>query len=153
MNIRTIAVYNLVDLKGSQLQLRLGYVQGELLSHENAGWRWSFEGTKIPMPVRSRTWFCGFPEKTMLNWLAEHGWFVRTKVDMASGRTVVYDLPDPEEEYPDWQFEADKAEFNQLLADLYMNGKSLKAIHLYRYAHEVCTETAVRNLNEICREV
>lgn len=104
MNVRTITIYNLVDSKGSHLQLRLGYIRDKRHSHENAGWRWSFEGTKIPMPIRSNTWFNGFPEKTMLDWLAKHNWFVRTKVDMASGKTVVYDLPKPKEEEEELYF-------------------------------------------------
>ena len=87
-------VYNLVNPNGDKLQLKLGWIK-ELSRN---GWRWAFEGKKIPMPVRSRTWFNGFPEPVMLEWLKENDWVVRTIVSPCDGSADVFDLPKAEEE-------------------------------------------------------
>ena len=92
-NITVLKVYNLLDGKGNRLRLRLGILNPEdRTCKRDAGFRWSFVGPKIPMPVRSETWFNGFPVDTMLLWLREKGWFLRTAVDMFDGRATVYPL-------------------------------------------------------------
>ena len=96
-NIEVLRAYNFVNSKGTTLQLRLGrYKNGDDLPvgfHGDRGFRWSAKGTKIPFPVRNETWFNGFPEETMLNWLKENGWHLRAVVNMSSGKVKVYDLP------------------------------------------------------------
>jgi hypothetical protein len=95
--IDILRVYNLVDIDGKRLQLRLGRIRGygdELRAHNaDHGYRWSFIGTKIPMPVRNATWFNGFTEKVMLDWLKENDWALRSRVEMGTGKATVYDLP------------------------------------------------------------
>ena len=88
--IDILCVYNLVNPDGAKLQLRLGLVKGD-------GLRWSFEGKNIPMPVRSRTWFNGFPENIMLDWLKGNGWYPHTCVFMGTGKVKVYELPTAED--------------------------------------------------------
>lgn len=103
MNV--LKVYNLRNPNGDALTLRLGYDTklSESTGDKDAGLRWSFEGKHIPMPVRANTWFNGFPEPVMLNWLKGAGWALRCVVDMPSGKATVYDLPTaPVAKETDW---------------------------------------------------
>jgi hypothetical protein len=45
------------------------------------------------MPVRAYTWFNGFPENIMLDWLKGNGWAIRSRVEMGTGKATVYELP------------------------------------------------------------
>ena len=152
--VKIIRVYNLVNPKGKRLQLRLCILHPDDREKfcGDTGYRWSFLGTEIPMPVRAGTWFNGFPADTMIAWLAENGWYLATEVSMASGEVKVHGLPEPEEAYHDYQFANDQMEFNKLIKELYENGKRTNAIFLYRYAHEVGTQTAIKAVREICAE-
>lgn len=98
MKIKVIKTYNLVNADGAHLRLRLGRELGEngaaWINGEDHGWRWSFVGTKIPIPVRSGYWFNGFPENKMLDWLKGAGWHLRCIVDMVDGKAKVFDLPE-----------------------------------------------------------
>lgn len=153
-NINIVRVYNLVNSKGKRLALRLGVLPREQWDKFNGdtGYRWSFLGTEIPMPVRAGTWFNGFPVDTMTLWLAEHEWYVETEVDMATGKTKVHVLPEPVEEYHDYQLANDQMEFNKLIKEMCANGKKLNALYIYRYAHEVGTRTALTGISAICSE-
>lgn len=92
--VTVIKVYNLLDKNGNKLLLRLGIINPEHRTRDkDMGFRWSFVGYKIPMPVRSETWFNGFPVDTMLLWLRENGWYLRAAVDMCDGRVTVYHVP------------------------------------------------------------
>jgi hypothetical protein len=99
--IRTLRVYNLQNANGERLRLNLGYTVDDYspAGNGNAGWRWSFEGKNIPMPVRSRTWFCGFPEPIMITWLKGNGWFPKTRVEMNSGYAEVFELPNIDDKF------------------------------------------------------
>ena len=83
--------YNLVNAKGNKLRLYSGIVTSrkELLP-QDPGIRWSFNGNQIPMPVRSGTWFIGFPEQTMLDWLKRNGWYLESSVNMHTGAVKVH---------------------------------------------------------------
>lgn len=100
-NVKVLKVYNLVNAKGNKLQLRLGVLnsmKGDVcIASADHGYRWSFIGEEIPMPVRSMTWFNGFPENIMLDWLKGNGWALRASVDMNTGKATVYELPKAEE--------------------------------------------------------
>ena len=158
-------VYNLVDANGNGLQLRLGLIQGckdGLPVPDLYGWRWSFEGKKIPMPVRSCTWFNGFPEPIMLDWLKENGWALRSCVNMSTGRAVVYELPfvdniskgNEMETLGTDQFPArsdiDKAIFDRVISSLVKEGLKASACRVYRYAHGGTLRNALYAVNEIC---
>lgn len=168
-NIDIIFVYNLVDSNGTKLQLRLGRLKGysdELLSYYcDQGFRWSFVGSKIPMPVRAYTWFNGFPENIMLDWLKGNGWALRSRVDMGTGKATVYELPFMDEprkgnekpnevdlfgtdEYPPYG-EMSKPAFEQVIRELCNNGRKLTAVRLYRYAHGGRLSKANDAVNEI----
>ena len=92
--INPIRTYNLVNTNGNKLQLQLGLdveINADFCKGDpDKGYRWCFIGTKIPMPIRSGTWFNGFPERTMLEWLAKHGWVCSTIVNMNTGNAIVY---------------------------------------------------------------
>ena len=132
--VNTLRVYNLLDANGNKLLLRLGYTVDErgTPTNGNAGWRWSFEGKHIPMPVRSRTWFCGFPEQTMVSWLKGNGWYVRARVDMGCGQAEVYELPKANENQIDAM--VDKAVIRAVKL-LWCNGNHINAIHLYSHIY------------------
>ena len=99
--ILTLRCYNLVNAEGRKLLMYLGrYESCERGDYPNGlecpndkGFRWMFEGSEIPMPVRHGTWFNGFPEKVMLDWLKGNGWALHATVNMATGKTTVYELP------------------------------------------------------------
>lgn len=155
-NIDVLIAYNLVDSNGIKLQLRLGRIKGSEDGPfiRDKGYRWSFDGIKIPTPVRARTWFNGFPENVMLDWLKANGWALQSRVAMATGKTVVYELPffdEPskgnedsikeyklsEEEYK-LSEEAIRRGEDTLKASIRMlcdNGSVMSAIALFRYVH------------------
>lgn len=93
-NIDVCYVFNLVDSNGTKLQLRLGRLKERQNHVLDRGFRWSFVGTKIPMPIRAYTWFNGFPENIMLDWLKGNGWALRSRVEMCTGKATVYELPE-----------------------------------------------------------
>ena len=150
--INIIRMYNLVNPKGKRLQLRLGVLHPEDREKfcGDTGYRWSFLGREIPMPVRNGTWFNGFPHDTMMLWLAEHEWHVETEVDMLSGKAKVYNLPEPVEEYPAETMANDEIEFNKVLQELCDKGKFGIAVQIYSYAYEVGHWTARQIVKEIC---
>lgn len=95
---QTSKVYNLVNVKGTELRMELGMITEGLrdeypIDSKDKGFRWRFVGREIPMPVRSEYWFNGFPEETMLEWLKANGWYPKTCVDMYTGKAKVYALP------------------------------------------------------------
>lgn len=155
-NIEVIKVYNLVNANGDKLLLRYGKLMARtnelFTSSADMGLRWSFAGKKIPMPVRSRTWFNGFPKEIMIQWLNEQGWFVATEVLMTTGEAKAYELPEPEEEYLTTDLVKDEEEFFALVRELCDNGKALEAMHLCRYTHEVGTKEACSILHNICND-
>lgn len=109
----------------------------------DTGYRWSFLGREIPMPVRNGTWFNGFPHDTMMLWLAQHEWYVETEVDMLSGKAKVHELPEPVEEYEERQMISDEVVFYDLVRELLCDNDLDKALAIVRYAHEVGTRTAM----------
>ena len=94
-SIKVIRIFNLVDVNGDKLQLRLGFIDKAVnrTGKNDTGLRWSFVGRKIPMPIRAYTWFNGFPEETMLSWLKANGWAPHTCISMDNFKVKVYDLP------------------------------------------------------------
>lgn len=139
--VNILKVYNLLDSKGTKLQLRFGVIDNFMPSyHGERQFRWSFIGTKIPMPVRNGTWFNGFPEHTMIEWLNGNGWYVRSIVDMTTGKANVYELPNGDDKYELSELAIRQGEDSletaiRILCD---EGFKLKAIALYRYVHP-CT--------------
>ena len=141
-NVTILKTYNLLNSKGNSLQLSLG-VQPREKHTRDTGFRWSFTGTEIPMPVRSGTWFNGFPEQTMLDWLKGNGWYPRTCVNMHTGRAVVYELPKGNENY-----EIDAA-LTCALKLMWEKGHRLRAIRLYRHFNECTMDEAHVAVREI----
>lgn len=152
-NVSVIRVYNLVDSKGNKLRLRLGMLSScrddVCISSADKGYRWSFVGEHIPMPVRSMTWFNGFKEDIMLSWLKGNGWYVCSCVNMDTGVTRVYELPKGNETSID-DYNADKLAFDKVIRDLVHNGKRISAVHTYRYAHGGTLRDAYYAIKEIC---
>jgi hypothetical protein len=138
--VKTLRVYNLVNANGEKLRLSLGFTVDDYgrPCNGNSCWRWSFVGKNIPMPVRSRTWFCGFPEPIMISWLKGNGWFPRTRVELCDGYAEVFELPaandaahTENEETNSWDIDA----FHNVIRELVKNGKRVTAVRVYRYAH------------------
>lgn len=143
-NIDICYVYNLVDSNGTKLQLRLGRLKERQNHVLDRGFRWSFVGTKIPMPIRAYTWFNGFPENIMLDWLKGNGWALRSRVEMCTGKATVYELPKgnedpaPAYELSEAAIRSGKCALEDAIKMLCNNGYVLKAVALYRYIHP-CT--------------
>ena len=162
-NIDIHYVYNLVDSNGTKLQLRLGRIKGygdELLAyHCDQGFRWSFVGSKIPMPIRAYTWFNGFPEDIMLDWLKGNGWAIRSRVEMGTGKATVYELPFYDEpskgnETPCVTRDmAYKDAFDDVLRELVRNGRRITAVRVYRYAHGGTLQECTNATKEICKGI
>ena len=98
-------IYGYINPNGDTLQLRLGRIPNARRNPDDkdTGYRWSFVGKKIPMPVWSGDWFKGHPEPVMTEWLMEHGsWAKATMVDLVYGKTEVYDLPSAPEDNTDY---------------------------------------------------
>lgn len=145
-DIDILFVYNLVDSKGNKLLLRLGrhYNTECIPYHGDQGFRWSFVGKKIPMPVRSETWFNGFPEEIMVNWLMDNGWVVQSKVEMGSGKVYIYNMPNEDEpskgnessyELTELMISQGERALQFAIKTLADNGDKIKAVMLYRYIH------------------
>ena len=155
--ITTLKVYNLLDSKGNKLQLKLGHIDNfSPTYHGERGYRWSFIGTRIPMPIRNGTWFNGFPEHTMIEWLNGNDWYVQTCVDMCSGKADVFDLPNGNDDLnvkivPE-RCEADERAFCELIRELIHNHRRVSACHLYRYANGGDLHDADKAIREICNE-
>lgn len=163
-NIDILRTYNLVNSNGNKLRLYLGRIQGSDDYFSDRGFRWCFVGNKIPMPVRSGTWFNGFPENIMLDWLKGNGWALHTSVAMDTGVATVYELPfydEPskgnEKSFDPYEipihYEADKKTFDELMRELVHTGQRVTAVRAYRYAHGGSLRNAHNAVKEICGEV
>jgi hypothetical protein len=141
--ISILKVYNLVDSNRNKLRLYLGLENGHSdRKNPDKGLRWSFSGNKIPMPVRSGTWFNGFPEWTMLGWLKENGWYPESCVICNSFNVYTYEVPkaneapkaDDTDKFPALS-ELDKTVFEHVIRSLVSEGHKARACRIYRYAH------------------
>lgn len=156
--MKVLKCFNLVDKDGTPLRLNLGVLEDtcDLLSSNDKGYRWRFLGSNIPMPVRNGTWFNGFQEATMMNWLMGHGWALVTKVDMLTGRAYVYNLPKGNEEPVTSECDIhnvrDRAAFEDSIRYLVDNGKRITATKMYRYTHGGTLHEAHMAVREICDE-
>lgn len=164
-NIKVLKVYNLINSKGAKLWLRLGIMQGNMNAicvSGDKGYRWSFEGDDIPMPVRSRTWFNGFPEGIMLDWLKANDWYIQACVDMGCGRAKVYEVPKVDKHASEMEMlgtdkfpalsEMDKPVFERIIRNLVSDGHKAAACRVYRYAHGGTISNALKAVNFICTE-
>lgn len=149
--INVLRTYNLVNNKGDKLQLQQGFITEGLRDElpyclADKGYRWRFIGTKIPMPVRSMYWFNGFEESIMLDWLKGNGWYPRTRVEMNSGKTYVYELPFHDEsnkgnesptkvQLTEEAIRRGEVSLKAAVRLLCEQGSILSAIALYRYVH------------------
>ena len=168
--IKILRAYNFVNADGVNLQLHLGrYENTDCIPYKvDMGYRWAFNGTKIPMPVRSGTWFNGFPESVMLDWLKENGWALRSCVNMSTGRVSVYELPFMDkvskgnessnememlgtDQFPE-RSNMDKPIFERVINDLANEGLKATACRVYRYAHGGTLRNALHAVNEICNK-
>ena len=155
--ITTLKVYNLLDSKGNKLQLKLGHIDNfNPTYHGERGYRWSFIGHNIPMPVRNGTWFNGFPEHIMIEWLNRNDWYVQTIVNMVTGKANVFDLlngnDDLNVEIIFDRYEADEKAFCELIRELIHNNRRVSACRLYRYANGGDLHDADKAIREICNE-
>ena len=150
--IKPIIAYNLLNAEGKELMLQLGVVESSIRSNANLQWR--FFGREIPMPVRSGTWFCGFPADTMLKWLNEQGWVLRSKTQIYSGYTRVYEVPSKgnEDVCPANTFnyrEAYEGRFEKAIRLIHEREGVVFAVRVYQYAHNCDVYEARRAVTQI----
>lgn len=146
--ITTLVCFNLVNADGVKLRLYLGRDEGyaDCYGNPDKGFRWSFVGTRIPMPVRAYTWFNGFPENIMLEWLKGNGWALHSRVEMGTGKATIYELPKEEKpskgnetyELPIHAIHSGERALKDAVLWMYGNGDRINAISLYRYVHPTC---------------
>lgn len=158
--ITALVCFNLVNTDGVKLRLYLGRDEGyaDCYGNPDKGFRWSFVGTRIPMPVRAYTWFNGFPENTMLDWLKGNGWALRSRVEMSTGKATIYELPCAEEpskgnetyELPIYAIHSGERALKDAVRLMYGNGDRISAISLYRYVHPSCMLAAHDAVRAIC---
>lgn len=155
--ITTLVCFNLVNADGVKLRLYLGRDEGyaDCYGNPDKGFRWSFVGSKIPMPVRAYTWFNGFPENIMLDWLKGNGWVLCSRVEMITGKATIYELPKSDEaskgnETLSTNRIAYKDIFDDVLRELVRNGKRITAVRVYRYAHGGTLQDCTNAVKEVC---
>lgn len=163
--VTTLRIYNLEDASKNKLKLRLGRDEEVFANRRKGnpdyGFRWSFIGTKIPMPVRKGTWFNGFPEETMVMWLAEQGWHVRTVVDPVTCKADVYEVPNDNEEDGEAIELFDVSDIptcggleNGIIEEavriLYRCNRRLTAVKLFRYVYKCGLRDAKEAVESIC---
>ena len=155
--ITTLVCFKLVNADGGKLRLYLGRDEGyaDCYGNPDKGFRWSFVGSKIPMPVRAYTWFNGFPENIMLDWLKGNGWALRSRVEMSTGKATVYELPfvDEPSKGNETPYVAYKDTFDDVLRELVRNGRRITAVRLYRYAHGGTLQESTNATREICKGI
>lgn len=160
MEHKVIMAYNLVDSKGNKLQLQLGYIKLHRdvcnVHPLDQGYRWRFIGKHIPMPIRSREWFNGFPEPVMLNWLKVNDWHVQTRVNMCDGSATAYEVPKGNEN-PDGLSDAlfersGDSSLKSAVRIMCKTGHHRKAYVLYRYVKRCNLEDAIAAVREIVDE-
>ena len=134
--VTALVCFNLVNANGVKLRLYLGRDEGyaDCYGNPDKGFRWSFVGSKIPMPVRAYTWFNGFPENTMLDWLKGNGWALRSRVEMGTGKATIYELP-----------KADEPSKGNNIPEL---KKEVSAQEAYNAAISVALENAMKKISE-----
>lgn len=97
--VEVINIYNLLNPNGDPMQMLLGRIVDKngraVVNGKDKGWRWCVAHCKHnPTLFRKGEWYNSFPEETMLYWLKEHGWAVRTIVNASTHEVKVFDLPE-----------------------------------------------------------
>ena len=144
--VKALIAYNLRNPDGCTLRMLYGRMldMNGCVDNAYSAQRWCFCGTRIPMPVRSGTWFVGFAVPEMLEWLRHEGWELQTRVVIGTGYAQVYEPSQKGNE------DFDKAAFHEIIRELYEDGRRLKAIRIYRYAHKCALSEANKAVREIC---
>ena len=127
------------------LYLFLGQEEGHAACSKDQGFRWMFKGFKIPMPVRSETWFNGFPVDTMLDWPKGNGWTLHSMLHLDTNKLIVYKyvgVPDaskgnkiPVSTGNDTPDDSYYRNFCVIIKELCADNRKVAAVRLYRYVH------------------
>lgn len=157
--IKPLRRYTLVDERSNSLHLFLGQKEDWAETSKDKGYRWMFKGFKIPMPVRSETWFNGFPVDTMLDWLKGNGWTLHSVLDLTTDKLTVYKYvgaPDTSKgnngpvstgnENLDGTYYRN---FCSIIKELCEAGRKIPAVRLYRYVHGGSLSEANNAVNAI----
>lgn len=153
--VTPITCYNLRDPKGNKLELQYGRVTDDNKNFRMTATaqRWRFFGKRIPMPVRSGTWFQGLSVTEMLEWLRREGWCLESKVAIGTGFATVYKLPDTPDDNGNKKATGYRYIYENNFKDairlLCNKGYTNAAIRAYQYAHDCCTSEAHKAVMEI----
>lgn len=118
--------------------------------------RFRFMGKRIPMPVRSGTWFSGISVREMIDWLADNGYVLLAIFDLQSGFARVCELNIKHLSKGNEDSLADTFGERALRVSiklLLQNNERVKAINLYRYAKGCGIDEANRAVREIIDEI
>ena len=94
--IQKIKAYYFKDRNGIKLTLCYGREVSDLtgeIDNSPTDQRWVMYGKRIPMPVRSGTWFQGLSSVAMVNFLEANGYTLEASVNLSTGimHKYVYD--------------------------------------------------------------
>lgn len=149
--VKALRSYNLLNEFGHHLTLQYGRcvdLDGNIMN-ANSAQRWRFFGSKIPMPVRSGTWFQGLSTREMLDWLKNAGWLPETMVILPSGCATVYKVNlEPEYEIRDFDSlcPTDKRKCNEAVLYLMHHNQFSTAYVLYRVLHNCSLSVAAQSV-------
>lgn len=127
-NIKKIRAFYYKDNQGNKLTMFYGRLFDSAfncISGTNNAQRWCFTGNKIPMPVRSGTWFQGFGYNEMNRFVESTGYHLVMTVNLIHG--TVWKCPELE-------FTPDIDTIKHRIKRLYTGSNKLSLIRLYKEA-------------------
>lgn len=143
-NVKKIRAFYYQDNDGNKLTMFYGRLVDctgvGIVGTDNAQ-RWCFIGNKIPMPVRSGTWFQGFGFNKMNDFVESTGYKLVTTVNLIYG-TVWY-CPIVNKPIPDM----DSIKYQ--IEKLYNGGNKLRLICLY----QTIAGCSVSEANEVVTDI
>lgn len=140
--VKNLVSYNLRNANGQRLMLQYGKAyEGGRMSEKVEAQRWRFYGERIPMPVRSGTWFQGLSSTEMLDWLKREGWQPESRVAIGAGSALVYKV----------DFSDGNDDDNLKKAIRFLNDRNFAyATVVYRLLNGCDTGKAADAVREIC---
>lgn len=166
--VKTIIVF---DLWNEALSVSLNLQYGRVMDENgntitsNSAQRWRFYGCRIPMPVRSGTWFQGLSTSEMLAWLRSNGWELKGRVNLCTGGIYIYPCikgnetsdegndASADEEEAARQEEVARVRGERALREtvvfLYGNNMRVTALKLYSYVKKCSLNEANKAIREM----
>lgn len=119
---------------------------------------WKFINGVIPAPFVEGIWTIGDIAENVIAWFKENGWHLRYVVNMKTGETTIYELPEsePEPEEPKANEESveDYASYKEYVENVIRVAADIGMLHIatkvYMGVHKCDISTAINAVMEIC---